>query len=243
MTDLNSAPILWRDDAIIVVDKGPGLLVHNSAWAGPKEHTLTDIVREATGLSVVPLHRLDRGTSGAVAFAVDKGVAAVAADRLGHCKAYLAIVRGHLRAAADVEHPLDDDDVKGSVRKEARSRVVPVAQSSVERVSVVAPTLWTGRRHQARRHCKHISHPIIGDATHGKGPINRDMAARYGLTRLALHAWRLCIDDVVIVAPMPSDWQRPLSMLWPSEDARPTEGRALWACQHDDSAVSTGLFP
>ena len=108
---------------------------------------------------------------------------------------------------------------------------------------MVAAVLWTGRRHQARRHCKHISHPIIGDATHGKGPINRDLAARYGLTRLALHAWRLSVDDVVLTAPMPADWLGALAALWPAPAAAPTAAQALLACQHDDGAVSSGLFP
>lgn len=49
----------------------------------------------------------------------------------------------------------------------------------------------TGRRHQIRRHLKHLAHPIIGDATHGKGPLNRWWAERLGLQRLWLHAWRL----------------------------------------------------
>lgn len=211
-------PVLWRDASVVVVDKPAGLLVHNSAWAGPRETTLTERVRDETGLPLVPLHRLDRGTSGCVAFATAADVAAAGAARLGATKDYLAIVRGHLRAAVDVGHALDDDDVKGSARKEARSRLVPVAASSVERLSLVVVTLWTGRRHQARRHCKHVSHPIVGDATHGKGPLNRDLAARYGLTRLCLHAWRLGVDDVVVEAPLPVDWRAPLAALFPDVD-------------------------
>jgi tRNA pseudouridine65 synthase len=132
-------------------------------------------------------------------------------------KSYLAIVRGHVRAPLDVEHPLDDDDVKGSERKEARSRLEPVLCSTVERVSLVRVVLWTGRRHQARRHCKHVSHPIIGDATHGKGPLNRDFAARYGLSRLCLHAERVVVDDVTVEAPLPADWRAALDVLFPGD--------------------------
>jgi tRNA pseudouridine65 synthase len=46
----------------------------------------------------------------------------------------------------------------------------------------------TGRRHQIRRHFKHIAHPLVGDTTHGKGPHNRAVAAWLGLDRLWLHA-------------------------------------------------------
>lgn len=219
--------VLWRDDTVVVIDKAPGLLVHNSAWAGPPETTLTALARDALGLPLVPLHRLDRGTSGGVAFAVAAAAAAAAAARLGTPKDYLAIVRGHLRAPVNVDHALDDDVAKGSHRKEARSRLVPVASSPVERLSIVAVRLWTGRRHQARRHCKHVSHPIIGDATHGKGPLNRDLAARFGLSRLCLHAFRLGVGDVVVESPLPTDWTAPLARLFPDVDVAADARRAL----------------
>lgn len=209
--------VLFRSADVIVVDKPPGLLVHNSAWAGPKETTLTELVRADLGIDVVPVHRLDRGTSGACVFAVDGQAARRLQEQMQQTtssKSYLAIVRGHVRAPLDVDHALDDDDVKGSERKDARSRIEPVACSALERVSLVRVVLWTGRRHQARRHCKHVSHPIIGDATHGKGPLNRDFAARYGLTRLCLHAERVVVDDVTVEAPSPTDWQPALRALF-----------------------------
>ena len=55
--------------------------------------------------------------------------------------------------------------------------------------------LWpeTGRRHQIRRHCKHIGHPLVGDSTHGKGAHNRAVAAYLGLARLWLHAAGLAL--------------------------------------------------
>ncbi len=213
-------PVLFRSADVVVVDKPPGLLVHNSAWAGPKETTLTELVRADLGIDVVPVHRLDRGTSGVCVFAVDGAAARRLQEQMQHTtssKSYLAIVRGHVRAPLDVEHPLDDDDVKGSERKEARSRLEPVLCSTVERVSLVRVVLWTGRRHQARRHCKHVSHPIIGDATHGKGPLNRDFAARYGLSRLCLHAERVVVDDVTVEAPLPADWRAALDVLFPGD--------------------------
>ncbi len=51
----------------------------------------------------------------------------------------------------------------------------------------------TGRRHQIRRHFKHIGHPLIGDSTHGKGPHNRAVAAWLGEARLWLHAMALTL--------------------------------------------------
>ncbi len=209
-------PILHQGDHVIVVDKPAGLLVHNSAWAGPPETTVTDLVRAAGFVDAVPLHRLDRQTSGCLAFArAASHVAALQTAWGASPKHYLALVRGHVRAVVDVDHPLDDDDVPGSPRKDARSRIAPVLVSDVERCSLVCVTLSTGRRHQARRHCKHASHPILGDATHGKGPLNRDYRVRFGLVRMALHAWQLTQGDAVVTAPVPADWSGPLALLFP----------------------------
>jgi tRNA pseudouridine65 synthase len=61
------------------------------------------------------------------------------------------------------------------------------------RASLVEAIPTTGRRHQIRRHLKHLAHPIIGDATHGKGPLNRWWAQRLGQQRLWLHAWQLTV--------------------------------------------------
>jgi tRNA pseudouridine65 synthase len=60
---------------------------------------------------------------------------------------------------------------------------------------------------------KHIAHPILGDATHGKGPLNRAVADLVGLQRLWLHAERLQMAHPVsgqalrIDAPLPAEWE------------------------------------
>ncbi|HEY8977875.1 MAG TPA: pseudouridine synthase, partial [Burkholderiaceae bacterium] len=54
----------------------------------------------------------------------------------------------------------------------------------------------TGRRHQIRRHFKHLAHPLVGDTTHGKGAHNRAVAAWLGTSRLWLHAIRLELPAV-----------------------------------------------
>ncbi len=215
--------VLHQSPTAVVVDKPAGLLVHNSAWAGPKETTLTDLARQQLGPLLCPVHRLDRQTSGCVVFATAPEHAQLLQEALSSSsKQYLALVRGHLRAAVDVDHPLDDDDISGSARKEARSRIEPLLCCSEDRCSLVVVTLFTGRRHQARRHCKHANHPILGDATHGKGALNRAFKESWGLARMALHAWRLDLGGAsaahIVQAPLPADLRDPLRRLCPSVD-------------------------
>jgi tRNA pseudouridine65 synthase len=214
-------PVVFADAHVLFVQKPSGLLVHNSAWAGPREVTLTDVVRAQFGPDWSPLSRLDRGTSGLLGFAREKAVLSSWQDALGHDdtdKRYLALVRGHMKAALHVDHAIVDDD-DGTVR-DARSDITPIAHSSVERCSLVDIRLHTGRTHQARRHCKHVSHPILGDATHGKGPLNRSYRERFGLARLALHARSLdvthpqTLEHVTVRAPLPLDLLDPVKRLF-----------------------------
>src|SRR5690606_34026003 len=129
--------------------------------------------------------------------------------------------RGHVQRAVNVDHPIDDGD---GVDRAARSLVWPLLCSTVERCSLVTVRLFTGRTRQARRHLKHLSHPVLGDASLGKGPLIRDYRARFGLERLALHALRLTTgagpDGVVadVVAPVPPSLLAPLALLFPDID-------------------------
>ena len=73
------------------------------------------------------------------------------------------------------------------------------------RVALLEAAPLQGRRHQIRRHLKHIAHPILGDATHGKGPLNRTVAAYLGVQRLWLHAQRLTLTHPVSGATLTLD--------------------------------------
>jgi tRNA pseudouridine65 synthase len=205
---------------VAFLDKPSGLLVHSSAWAGPREHTLVDDAALLLGEGWHPLHRLDRQTSGVVAFAREGTVARWQAAMAHADKRYWALVRGHVHEAVDVDHALRDDDAPAdSAPREARSRVTPLLRSEVERCSLVEVQLFSGRRHQARRHLKHISHPVIGDANHGKGPLNRAYRVRWGVLRMALHARSLAIplDDahrIQATAPLPDELRAPLVRLF-----------------------------
>jgi len=70
------------------------------------------------------------------------------------------------------------------------------------RLALVEVQPLTGRRHQIRRHFKALAHPLIGDATHGKGPLNRALAAQVGHARLWLHALELSLPHPVTGVPL-----------------------------------------
>lgn len=203
-----SLSVLYRDDAICVINKPAQMLMHRSPIATSDTVFVLQCARDQFDRHIWPVHRLDRGTSGALILAFEEE----AARRLG-CdmmdglvkKRYCALTRGWISQSLLIDHPIKpliDPYVKHQKfdPQDARTLVKPLAQAELPitndrfpttRVGMVSVELLTGRRHQIRKHMKTISHPILGDATYGKGPINRAMAAHFGVDRLMLHCARL----------------------------------------------------
>ncbi|HEY6464137.1 MAG TPA: pseudouridine synthase [Polyangiaceae bacterium] len=212
--------LLYVDDDVVVADKPSGLLVHRG-WADDDDVALFR-VRDALGAHVHPVHRLDRGTSGALLFARSREAAAVLGGALQEGrveKRYLALVRGTPPDEGVIDHAIPRSE--GAERVAAVTRFRRVARSPVDRCSLVLAQPETGRLHQVRRHLHHISHPIVGDVNHGSGAINRHYRAAYGLHRLALHARSIAFDHpttgvrVFVAAPVPADLARALDALFP----------------------------
>jgi tRNA pseudouridine65 synthase len=222
--------LLHLDEHLVAIDKPPGLLVHRTQLAAHEDEAALQQLRDQLGRPVWPVHRLDRGTSGVLLFALSPEVAALlgAMFEQGRMhKRYLAWVRGW--PAGDeglVDHPLARDPELPSTGQpllEARTRwrvlarrewpLVTDPRFATTRVALLEAEPLQGRRHQIRRHLKHLAHPILGDATHGKGPLNRAVAAFLGRQRLWLHAHRLQFrhpllgSTLALEAPPGAGWE------------------------------------
>ncbi|MFT7721842.1 MAG: pseudouridine synthase [Roseateles sp.] len=199
---------IYRDEHLVVIDKPAGLLVHRTQLAAHESEAALQLLRDQLGRPVWPAHRLDRGTSGLLLFALSAEMAALLGamfEQGSMQKRYLALVRGWPREDAGlIDHPLARDPELPSAGQplldaQTRWRVLerrewPLATDprfATTRVALLEAEPLQGRRHQIRRHLKHLAHPILGDATHGKGPLNRAVAAHLGVQRLWLHAQRL----------------------------------------------------
>jgi tRNA pseudouridine65 synthase len=180
--------VLHRDDRCVAVDKPSGVATHRG-WADDDDALLQQ-VRDAVGVWVHPIHRLDRGASGIALFALDKD-AARAFSEAWHTadKRYLAITRGH-----PPEHLVIDHAIPKAPGKERVPAVTEIWRKDVfGRYALVEARPHTGRLHQIRRHMKHISCPLIGDVRYGKGDHNRIWREHYNLHRLALHCASLTV--------------------------------------------------
>ena len=194
--------------------KPPGLLVHRTGLDAGETRFALQMLREQLGRSVWPVHRLDKGTSGVLLFALDTDTARALGQQFeaGYAirKTYRAMVRGWSEAEGLIDHPLrrmrDDPRPRSGATDMAQPALtryrtlrhieLPLADGRFDsmRCALVELVPLTGRRHPLRRPLKHIAHPILGDATHGKGPLNRAVADLLGLQRLWLHATRLELD-------------------------------------------------
>ncbi len=210
--------LLYEDAHVVVANKPSGLLVHRG-WDQDDDVAMFR-VRDAIGQHVHPLHRLDRGTSGALLFARDPvSAAALAKDfEEGRVeKRYLALVRGMSPALGTIDYAIQKKE--DGPRVHALTRYRTLAHSTVDRCSLVLAMPETGRLHQVRRHLRHVNHPLVGDVKHGDGKVNRHFRATYDLHRLALHASFIAFVHpatgvrVEVRAGMPQDLAGPLAAL------------------------------
>lgn len=203
--------IAWRDARFVVVDKPAGIAVHRG-WAagGDDDVPLLQRVRDQLDAYVWLINRLDRGASGAVLFALDAEAARAANDAFAGGavdKRYLAITRGHPPAETVIDYAIPTE--VGGPRGDAVTALRCL--DTFGRYALVEARPRTGRLHQIRRHCKHISCPLIGDVKYGKGEHNRIFRTQHGLHRLALHATYLALPHpfggapIVAELPLPAD--------------------------------------
>jgi len=213
MPPLPDLPALYQDGVLLAVDKPAGLAVHRGA---ARDRTVAlQLVRDRLGRHVHAVHRLDRATSGVLLFALDPATARRLQEQIEAgtvAKRYLALVRGIPPESGVIDHPIPRDVDGPRVPALTEFRRL----TTFERYALVEARPRTGRRHQIRRHFKHLSHPLIGDVRYGKGEHNRLFRDRFGLHRLALHALELAFDHpdtgepLRIVAPVPEDLAGPL---------------------------------
>jgi 23S rRNA pseudouridine1911/1915/1917 synthase len=212
--------IAYEDEHLLVVDKGPGLVVHPAR--GHREDTLSQLLAESAAggdperAGIV--HRLDRDTSGLLIVSrteeAHRLLQAALARRLIE-REYLALVQGRPPArSGTIDAPIGRDPrmrtrmaIAGARPREARTHFT--LERALSGASLLRLRLETGRTHQIRVHLRAIGHPVCGDPEYGT-------AGLFGLERQFLHAARLAFDHplrrerVDVHSPLPADLARAL---------------------------------
>lgn len=225
--------ILYQDDFIVAINKPSGLLVHRSMIDRHETEFAIQQTRDQIGQHVYPVHRLDKPTSGVLLFALNKDIARKLTEDFTErnvSKHYLAIVRGYTEKSGKIDYALKEQldkktDQKAKQDKESQPAVTnyqrletvelsyPVRPYQTARYSLLRLKPETGRKHQIRRHMKHIFHPIVGDTSHGDGKHNDLYREKFRCYRLLLHAEKLELmhpktgEKLRISAPLDNDFQ------------------------------------
>ena len=226
-------PILYQDQHIIAINKPHGLLVHRSKMDFHETESAVDYLREKLGQQIFTVHRLDKPTSGVLVFALSSEVAKELSEQFflkSVKKEYTAIVRGVPADDVVIDHPLKEEKDELSDKKarkdtppqEAITHVkllakvelpIQVDKYPTSRYALVRANPVTGRKHQIRRHLRHINHPIIGDINHGSGKHNRFFENEFKIRRLLLACTQMTFQhpktgvQLNIKAPLSSDMQ------------------------------------
>lgn len=236
---LKPGDILYCDDHLLVVNKPAGVPVHGSRMLEGRPDTLLAMVREATGRMVHAAHRLDRPVSGALLMAFDKETLAALSQAFELHeidKRYLAVARGWTETQGLIDYPLRpprDERRETDEAREASTRYKRLATVELPfevppyasaRYSLLELEPVTGRRHQLRRHLKHISHHLVGDTTYGKGEHNRLFRDRFDCDRLLLHSQSLVFPHpiegqrVTVTAPLDGPFEKVRDLFHPTAE-------------------------
>ena len=222
--------IVHEDEALIIVNKPAGLVVHPAA--GIHSGTLANALAfhfqnlPASPGSIRPgiVHRLDRDTSGLLVVAKTEAALENLSDQFRDrtvFKSYIALVHGRV----DESSGRIDQSVARDPSNRTRMAVVRGGRSALtlykvrkhyHRFTLLDVELKTGRTHQIRVHLTWLHHPVVGDETYGGGRDNNIQDARLrsmvrNLGRHFLHAERLAIthpttgERLQFEAPLPND--------------------------------------
>lgn len=186
--------VVYEDEYMIVVNKEAGIPTHPSRnhYMGTLANGLMyHMMEEGREITIRPVNRLDKNTSGLVLFAKSSQVQHLMSMKSGKAntvKEYLAIAQGLVKSDSDtIDAPIAREkpqSIKRIVREDGDRAVTHYrVLERYEDCSLLSIILETGRTHQIRVHMAYLGHPLLGDELYG--------GDREKIGRQALHAYRL----------------------------------------------------
>lgn len=217
-------PVLFEDEYCFVVNKPNNLLVHHSHYArNIEEQSLVELLRQQGFETPIPVHRLDRKTSGLILFVKENGVVQPFQQLFDENliqKTYWALVRGFINENGTIDSPVKNE--RGNYKEalteykriESFERDFDIQPYPSQRYSLVEFKPKTGRYHQLRIHANKIAHPIINDPKYGNRHHNHYFQQVLGIEELFLHAKELEFNHpftkerLCLSANLPDFWNK-----------------------------------
>ena len=210
--------VVYEDEIILIVNKPKDILVHSE---NGDEMSMNKIVasyyRDKSYISALPIHRLDKQTSGLLVYSKSPVFQPILDDLLSKKQIrrnYLAFVEGKMKVGETftIDKPIGKDRHNASKRviykdgQKALTKVRCLACNKAKNYSVLLCTLDTGRTHQIRVHLSSIGYPILNDELYG---VSSDLCIRMGLFAYSVDLYHpLKEENMVIEAELPNDLNR-----------------------------------
>jgi len=200
-SDQKEIEIVYEDDYCLIVNKPNNLLVHHSHFSrNVEEESLVELLKKRGFIHPIPVHRLDRKTSGVLLLAKSKEYVKPFQELFDENlidKKYVALLRGFVFGGGKIDSPVKNE--RGNYKEaltfyrniKHRFFDIPVKPYSSSRYSYVLLSPFSGRMHQLRIHANKISHPIIGDHKYGNRHHNKMYEEKLNIPHLFLHAYKL----------------------------------------------------
>jgi 23S rRNA pseudouridine955/2504/2580 synthase len=213
-------PVVYEDDALLVVDKPAGVAVHGGS--GVSFGVIESLRAARPQAKLLELaHRLDRDTSGLLIVAKKRSALVELHRMLREAeieKLYLALAKGRVQSRT-LREPLHkyvnaQGERRVSVKEGGMAAVTGVkVLKGNDQFSFLEIRLLTGRTHQIRVHLAHAGHPLLGDDKYGDFDLKHRLA-KQGVRRLFLHASRLAFshplskEAIELQAPLPAEMKK-----------------------------------
>lgn len=196
--------IVYEDDNLLIVNKPRGLLLQQD---GDNTHESLDrIVGDYLKMNAMPVHRLDKDTSGLCLFAKNKKavdeMSKIFNDHTQIEKHYLTLVAGQINEDGVVDAPLRKSFERKKMivaplksgAKQAITKYHPI--KSFKDYTLLDISLLTGRTHQIRAHMSYIRHHVVGDTKYGDYKINNIFKRDFNFENQFLHAYQIKFLDI-----------------------------------------------
>ena len=196
--------IIYEDENLVIINKPRGLLLQQDA--DPSHLSLDNLVSKYLNKTAMPVHRLDKDTSGICVFAKNNKTAEemgkIFNDHSQIEKHYLTLVAGQITEDGVVYAPLRKSFerkkmVVAPLKSGAKSAITKYHSiKNFKDCTLLDISLLTGRTHQIRAHMSYIRHHVVGDIKYGDYKINNIFKREFGFENQFLHAYKLKFLDI-----------------------------------------------